>query len=233
MFHTRSNQSNDNILVCLPSIWTTASETGMKISVPDLNIYHVTFFIIPVQEAYYSWLKLEFSAGICSWLISNWIWIFYSQLIAVIAFGWRSHINHGTLCQRSRHQLCRLLLYPCLSAFVYMFIGTFVHTSVCFLFFCFFLSSLVWFFLWLPEEQLSLLFLLHCENGDFSILMKAIVYMFIDLGAAFCKDWGLHVSRWEGKKKEQEWSLLNGDEKGESMKSKKSFLVGFELVLDV
>jgi hypothetical protein len=43
----------------------------------------------------------------------------------------------------------------------------------------------------------------------------------------------LHVSRWEGKKKEQEWSLLNGDEKGESMKSKKSFLVGFELVLDV
>jgi hypothetical protein len=27
--------------------------------------------------------------------------------------------------------------------------------------------------------------------------------------------------------------LLNGDEKGESMKSKKSFLVGFELVLDV
>ncbi len=38
-----------------------------------------------------------------------------------------------------------------------------------------FLSSLVWFFLWVPEEELSLLFLLHCENGDFSILMKDIV----------------------------------------------------------
>jgi hypothetical protein len=36
----------------------------------------------------------------------------------------------------------------------------------------FFLSSLVWFFLWLPEEVLTLLFLLHCENGNFSILMK-------------------------------------------------------------
>jgi hypothetical protein len=35
-----------------------------------------------------------------------------------------------------------------------------------------FLSSLVWFFLWPPEEVLSLPFLLHCENGDFSILMK-------------------------------------------------------------
>jgi hypothetical protein len=35
-----------------------------------------------------------------------------------------------------------------------------------------FLSSLVWFFLWPPEEMLTLLFLLHCENGDFSILMK-------------------------------------------------------------
>ncbi len=29
-----------------------------------------------------------------------------------------------------------------------------------------------WFFLWLPEEVLTLLFLLHRENGDFSILMK-------------------------------------------------------------
>ncbi len=48
MFHTGSNQSNDNILVHLPSIWTTASDTGMKISVPDLNIYHMTFFIIPI-----------------------------------------------------------------------------------------------------------------------------------------------------------------------------------------
>jgi hypothetical protein len=36
------------------------------------------------------------------------------------------------------------------------------------------LSPLVWFFLWLPEEVLALLFLLHHENGDFSILMKDI-----------------------------------------------------------
>jgi hypothetical protein len=35
-----------------------------------------------------------------------------------------------------------------------------------------FLSPLFWYFLWLPEEVLALLFLLHCENGDFSILMK-------------------------------------------------------------
>jgi hypothetical protein len=35
-----------------------------------------------------------------------------------------------------------------------------------------FLSPLV--FLWLPEEVLALLFLLHRENGDFSILMKDI-----------------------------------------------------------
>jgi hypothetical protein len=39
--------------------------------------------------------------------------------------------------------------------------------------FCF-LSPLVWFFLWLPEEMLTLLFLLHLENDDFSILMKDI-----------------------------------------------------------
>ncbi len=32
----------------------------------------------------------------------------------------------------------------------------------------------VWFFLCLPEEELTLLFLLHCENGDFSVLMKDI-----------------------------------------------------------
>jgi hypothetical protein len=38
-----------------------------------------------------------------------------------------------------------------------------------------FLSPLVWFFLWLPEEVLTLLFLLHRENGDFSILMKDIL----------------------------------------------------------
>jgi hypothetical protein len=42
------------------------------------------------------------------------------------------------------------------------------------LFFVCFLSPLVWFFLWLPEEVLTLLFLLHCENRDFSILMKDI-----------------------------------------------------------
>jgi hypothetical protein len=39
-----------------------------------------------------------------------------------------------------------------------------------------FLSPLVRFFLWLPEEVLALLFLLHRENGDFSILMKDILY---------------------------------------------------------
>ncbi len=41
---------------------------------------------------------------------------------------------------------------------------------MCFLF----VSSLVWFFLWLPEEELTLPFLFHRENGDFSILMKDI-----------------------------------------------------------
>jgi hypothetical protein len=41
-----------------------------------------------------------------------------------------------------------------------------------FLFFVCFLSPLVWSFLWLPEEVLTLLFPLHHENGDFSILMK-------------------------------------------------------------
>ncbi len=50
------------------------------------------------------------------------------------------------------------------------------HTGVCFLFFVCFLSPLVWFFLWLPEEVLALLFLLHRENGDFSILMKDIFF---------------------------------------------------------
>jgi len=52
------------------------------------------------------------------------------------------------------------------------------HTGVCFSFFVCFLSRLVWFFLWLPEEVLGLLFLLHLENGDFSILMKDILYTF-------------------------------------------------------
>ncbi len=50
---------------------------------------------------------------------------------------------------------------------------------MCFSFFVFFLSSLVWFFLWLPEEVITLLFLLLRENGDFSILMKDIVPMSI------------------------------------------------------
>jgi len=54
---------------------------------------------------------------------------------------------------------------------------TFVHTSVCFLFCLFVLSFLVWFFLWLlTEEVLTLLFFFHCENGDFSILMKDMIY---------------------------------------------------------
>jgi hypothetical protein len=48
---------------------------------------------------------------------------------------------------------------------------------VCFFVFVCFLSPLVWFFLWLPEEVLALLFLLHRENGDFSILMKDILQL--------------------------------------------------------
>jgi hypothetical protein len=40
-----------------------------------------------------------------------------------------------------------------------------------------FLSPLVWFFLWLPEEVLALLF--HHENGDFSFLMRNI-YSVVD-----------------------------------------------------
>ncbi len=38
-----------------------------------------------------------------------------------------------------------------------------------------FLSPVVWFFLWHPEEVLALLFVLHRENGDLSILMKDIL----------------------------------------------------------
>jgi hypothetical protein len=49
----------------------------------------------------------------------------------------------------------------------------FILFYLLFFMFCF-LSPLVWFFLWLPEEVLALLFLLHRENGDFSILMKDI-----------------------------------------------------------
>ncbi len=46
---------------------------------------------------------------------------------------------------------------------------------VCVRFLFVFLSPLVWFFLWLPEEVFCFLFLLHRENGDFSILMKDII----------------------------------------------------------
>jgi hypothetical protein len=53
--------------------------------------------------------------------------------------------------------------------------GTFVHTGVCFLFFVCFCLPLFGSFLWLPDEELTLLFLLHRENRDFSILMKDIV----------------------------------------------------------
>ncbi len=55
---------------------------------------------------------------------------------------------------------------------VCVFHFSFVFLFVCFLFVCLF--PLVWFFLWLPEEVLALLFLLHRENEDFSILMKHI-----------------------------------------------------------
>jgi hypothetical protein len=43
------------------------------------------------------------------------------------------------------------------------------------------LSPLVWFFLWLPEEVSALLFLLHRENRDFSILMKDMFSPFMDV----------------------------------------------------
>jgi hypothetical protein len=42
--------------------------------------------------------------------------------------------------------------------------------------FPFFFVSPCLVFLWLPEEVLALLFLLHRENGDFSILMKVIYF---------------------------------------------------------
>jgi hypothetical protein len=53
------------------------------------------------------------------------------------------------------------------------------HTGVCFLFFLFVLSFLVWFFLRLPEEVFTVLFFLHCDNGNFSILMKDIYSIYI------------------------------------------------------
>ncbi len=63
--------------------------------------------------------------------------------------------------------------------YLLLIIHTFVHTSVCFLFV---LSFLVWFFLWLHEEVLTLLFFLHHENGGFSILMRdiLIIHMTVD-----------------------------------------------------
>ncbi len=70
-----------------------------------------------------------------------------------------------------------LSLFVLSFSFSFPFLSFFV-SFVC-VFFCFvFLSPLVWFFLWLPEEVLALLFLLHCENGDFSILMKDILCFF-------------------------------------------------------
>ncbi len=61
--------------------------------------------------------------------------------------------------------------------------------KVCFSFFVCFLSPLVWFFLWLPEEVLTLLFLLHHENGDFSILMKDILYKSQPVSGADAVSW--------------------------------------------
>ncbi len=51
---------------------------------------------------------------------------------------------------------------------------------MCVFYFLFVMSFLVLFFLWLPEEVLTLLFFLHHENGDFSILMKDI-FLFTDV----------------------------------------------------
>jgi hypothetical protein len=54
---------------------------------------------------------------------------------------------------------------------------TLLFIPVCVFVFYLFLSSLVCFFVWLPEEVLTLLFLLHRENGDFSILMKDTLFL--------------------------------------------------------
>ncbi len=51
---------------------------------------------------------------------------------------------------------------------------------------CLFLSSLVWLFLWLPEEVLTLLFLLHREDGVVSILMKVIFEYMKVWGSRLC-----------------------------------------------
>jgi hypothetical protein len=50
---------------------------------------------------------------------------------------------------------------------------------VCVFCFLFVLSFLVWFFLWLTEEVLTLLLFLCRENGDFSVLMKDIVHQLL------------------------------------------------------
>jgi len=57
--------------------------------------------------------------------------------------------------------------------------GTFVHRGVCVCVFFLILFSLCWFFLWLHEEVLTLLFLFHHENGDFFILMKDIYFVVV------------------------------------------------------
>ncbi len=79
--------------------------------------------------------------------------------------------------------------------------------------FLFVFSPLVWFVLWLPEEVLPLLFLLHHENGDFSILMKDITaksaiingqfYMFLRL----CSPKVFFVLRWSTYYSSEEKSL--------------------------
>ncbi len=51
---------------------------------------------------------------------------------------------------------------------------------MCVFCFLFVFSFLVWFFMWLLEEVLTLLFFLHHENGDFSIFMKDI-FLFTDV----------------------------------------------------
>ncbi len=74
------------------------------------------------------------------------------------------------LCQQDGKFMVGCAGYPNVRLFTKSF-----HDSCCLHVLVCFLSSLVWFCLWLPEEVLTLLFLVHHENGDFSILMKDIV----------------------------------------------------------
>ncbi len=55
-----------------------------------------------------------------------------------------------------------------------------VRLALLFILACFLfgLSFLVWTLLWLPDEVLTFLFFLHCENEDFSILMKDILFSY-------------------------------------------------------